>query len=75
MGGQCMTCLLSLATETDHETDDAHDAESPPADEFLRRGIVPRFDDYELVDEIARGGMGLSTVPSRSAYVGRSASR
>jgi WD40 repeat protein len=45
--GNCPTCLLGLASETTNALDLG-------ADDFQ-----PRFGDYVLIEEIARGGMGV----------------
>ncbi len=65
-GGDCAYCLLqlalgapvSLAGSASGRLSSVGGAK-PIAASFVRQGVLPRFGDYELESEIARGGMGV----------------
>ncbi len=66
--GSCSRCLLqlgltvsgaSLGTRGSNSSPRASVSGDPISQSFFRQGVLPRFGDYELESEIARGGMGV----------------
>lgn len=55
---QCLSCLLKLGMDYADDLVQGSLSELEGAD-FLADGVLPKFDDYELIKEIDRGGMGV----------------
>lgn len=58
-GGYCTRCLLERFLKAGDPGSDGRDLDDPFSDEVRAGGKPVRFGDYELVEVLGRGGMGI----------------
>jgi tetratricopeptide (TPR) repeat protein len=57
--GRCLACLMELALTSEGDRGEAIPSKIPIAEPKTQNLHIRYFGDYELVEEIARGGMGV----------------